>query len=42
MSKGFGFVSFSAPHEADAAMQAMNGAMVAGRQVRIEKTSEDS
>ena len=41
MSKGFGFVSFSAPHEADAALAAMNGAMIGGRQIRIEKTSED-
>ena len=26
---------------ADAAMAAMNGAMIGGRQIRIEKTSED-
>ena len=40
-SKGFGFVSFSTVHEADAAMAAMNGATVQGRTIRIEKTSED-
>ena len=41
VSKGFGFVSFSEPAAADAAMAAMNGAMIAGRQIRIEKTAED-
>ena len=41
VSKGFGFVSYSEVAAADAAMAAMNGAMVAGRQIRIEKTSED-
>ena len=40
VSKGFGFVSYSEVAAADAAMAAMNGAMVAGRQVRIKKTSE--
>ena len=40
-SKGFGFVSYDNPASADAAMAAMNGAMVAGRQIRIEKTAED-
>ena len=40
-SKGFGFVSYSALDEADAAMAAMQGAMVGGRAVKIEKTSED-
>ena len=41
VSKGFGFVSFDNPMSADAAMAAMNGAMIAGRQIRIEKTAED-
>ena len=41
VSKGFGFVSYTDVGAADAAMAAMNGAMVAGRQIRIEKTSED-
>jgi len=41
VSKGFGFVSFTEAAAADAAMAAMNGAMVGGRQIRIEKTSED-
>ena len=41
ISKGFGFVSYSTPEAADAAMAAMNGAMIGGRQIRIEKTSED-
>ena len=40
-SKGFGFVSFDNPQAADAAMAAMNGAMIGGRQIRIEKTAED-
>ena len=40
VSKGYGFVSFSAAHEADAAMREMNGAVLAGRQLRIEKTTE--
>ena len=37
--KGFGFVSFAAVAEADAAMAAMNGATVQGRALRIEKTA---
>ena len=41
VSKGFGFVSYTDAAAADAAMAAMNGAMVAGRQIRIEKTAED-
>ena len=41
VSKGFGFVSYDNVASADAAMAAMNGALVAGRQIRIEKTSED-
>merc|ERR1719152_1110322 len=41
VSKGFGFVSFTEPGAADAAMAALNGAMIGGRQIRIEKTAED-
>jgi len=41
ISKGFGFVSYDSAEAADAAMAAMNGAMIGGRQIRIEKTSED-
>jgi len=41
ISKGYGFVSYADAHSADAAMAAMNGAMIGGRQIRIEKTSED-
>ena len=41
VSKGFGFVSFTDPASADAAMASMNGAMIGGRQIRIEKTAED-
>lgn len=41
VSKGFGFVSYSTPEAADAAMASMNGALIGGKQIRIEKTSED-
>ena len=41
VSKGFGFVSYDNPQSAEAAMAAMNGAMIAGRQIRIERTAED-
>ena len=41
LSKGFGFVSYDHPACADAAIASLNGTMVGGRQVRIEKTSED-
>ena len=41
ISKGFGFVSFDSVQAADAAIAEMNGAMIAGRQIRIEKTAED-
>lgn len=41
VSKGFGFVSYATVEAADAALAHMNGAMVSGRQIRIEKTSED-
>ena len=39
MSKGFGFVSFTEPHMADAAMAALNGQLIGDRQIRIEKTN---
>ena len=39
VSKGFGFVSFSTPEEADAAMTALHGALIAGKRMRIEKAS---
>lgn len=38
ISKGFGFVSFSAPAEADAAMAVVNGTWVGGREMVVEKT----
>ena len=41
VSKGFGFISYDNVASANAAMEAMNGAMIAGRQIRIEKTAED-
>ena len=41
ISKGFGFVSFDSVQAAEAAIAEMNGAMIAGRQIRIEKTAED-
>ena len=40
MSKGFGFISYATAAEADAAMSAMNGAMIGGRQIRVEKTAD--
>ena len=41
VSKGFGFVSFDTVAAADAAIAGMHGATVAGKQLRVEKTSED-
>ena len=41
VSKGFGFVSYDNVQSADAAMASMNGAMIGGKQIRIEKTAED-
>lgn len=40
-SKGFGFVSFAAPEEADAALAAVHGAWMDGREMKVEKTKED-
>jgi CUG-BP- and ETR3-like factor len=39
VSKGFGFVSYTDPHMADAAMAALNGQLVGDKQIRIEKTN---
>ena len=41
-SKGFGFVSFSEVEAADAAIAAMNGGWLAGKQMKLEKTKEDA
>lgn len=41
-SKGFGFVSYTEPGMADAAIDAMNGSWLAGKQMKVEKTKEDS
>jgi RNA recognition motif-containing protein len=40
-SKGFGFVSFSEPEAADAAMSSMHNSYIDGKQMRIEKTKAD-
>uniref|UniRef100_A0A6T7R1G6 Uncharacterized protein n=2 Tax=Phaeocystis antarctica TaxID=33657 RepID=A0A6T7R1G6_9EUKA len=40
-SKGFGFVSFSDPSEADAAVAQVHGSWMAGREMKVEKTRED-
>ena len=40
-SKGSGFVSFSQVHEADAALAAVHGSWMAGREMKVEKTRED-
>ena len=39
-SKGFGFVSFSMVEEADAALHAVHGSWMAGREMKVEKTHE--
>ena len=41
-SKGFGFVSFATPQEADVALNALNGSWLMGRELKVEKTKEDS
>jgi len=41
-SKGFGFVSFAEVQGAENAIGAMNGAWLAGKQMKVEKTKEDS
>ena len=40
-SKGFGFVSFSEPEAADAAMASMHNSYIDGKQMRVEKTKAD-
>lgn len=40
-SKGYGFVSFAHPQEADAALNAVHGSWMAGREMKVEKTNED-
>jgi len=37
----FGFVSFTSPIEADAALAAIHGSWVDGREMKVEKTKED-
>ena len=40
-SKGFGFVSFSTVEEADAAMKALNGQVLAGKEMKVERTHDN-
>jgi len=40
-SKGFGFVSFGTVAEADAAMNAVHGSWMAGREMKVEKTHDN-
>ncbi len=39
-SKGFGFVEMSTDQEAQAATQAMNGASLDGRQIKVDEAQE--
>ena len=39
-SKGFGFVSYATVEEADAAIAAVHGSWVAGREMKVEKTHD--
>ena len=41
-SKGFGFVSFGTVEEADAAMAAVHGSWMAGREMKVERTHDNS
>mmetsp|Transcript_23980 Transcript_23980/g.73443 ORF Transcript_23980/g.73443 Transcript_23980/m.73443 type:complete len:238 (+) Transcript_23980:130-843(+) len=40
-SKGFGFVSFDSVEAADAALAAIHGSWMDGREMKVEKTKED-
>ena len=39
-SRGFGFVEFTSAEEAERAMEAMNGAMIDGRPIRVNPARE--
>lgn len=39
-SKGFGFISYNTVEEADAAVENMNGAMLKGRRMKVEKSRD--
>jgi RNA recognition motif-containing protein len=39
-SRGFGFVTFSAPEAADAAIAEMNGAELDGRTIKVDEAQE--
>lgn len=41
LHSGFGFVSFSSAQEADAALQAVHGSWMAGREMKVEKTRDN-
>ena len=40
-SKGFGFVSYATVEEADAAIAAVHGSWIAGREMKVEKTHDN-
>ncbi|XP_006036385.1 RNA-binding protein 3 [Alligator sinensis] len=41
-SRGFGFITFANPEHASAAMRAMNGESVDGRQIRVDHAGKSS